>query len=96
MQHQPAPCCYAVGPGQGVPGSAHDVKASGRSTTGSLTVLPRNVPDRFAVAGGPATALIVTSGGLDEYLAELHAALTANATAAQIKDIQDAYGVAAT
>jgi mannose-6-phosphate isomerase-like protein (cupin superfamily) len=30
---------YAVGPGQGVPGSGHDVKASGRATGRSLTVI---------------------------------------------------------
>ena len=30
---------YVAGPGQGVPGSGSEVKASGRSTSGSLTVM---------------------------------------------------------
>ena len=45
--------------------------------------------------GGPATALlIVTPGGLDEYFAELSAALAANADSGQVKMIQQAYGIA--
>jgi hypothetical protein len=45
--------------------------------------------------GGPATALlIVTPGGLDEYFAELSAALAGNADAAQVRTIQQAYGIA--
>jgi hypothetical protein len=50
---------------------------------------------RLPVRGGPATALlIVTPGGLDEYFAELSAALAANADAAQLRTIQQAYGIA--
>jgi hypothetical protein len=44
--------------------------------------------------GGPATVLlIVTPSGLDEYFAEL-AALAANADAARLRTIQQAYGIA--
>jgi quercetin dioxygenase-like cupin family protein len=131
---------YAVGPGEGVPGRGHDVKASGQSTGGNLTVieiaidggpprhthrredeslyvltgvldiecgndgfhaepgsfvfLPRQIPHAFRTVDGPATALlIVTPGGLDEYFAELHAALNAKAEPGQIRQIQDAYGI---
>jgi hypothetical protein len=77
------------------------VKASGRSTGGSLTVMEATIdggPPRhihFRSVGGPATALlIVTPGGLDEYFAELSAALAANADAAQVRTIQQAYGIA--
>jgi mannose-6-phosphate isomerase-like protein (cupin superfamily) len=133
-------CGYVVGPGEGVPGREPDVKASGQSTGGSLTVieamidggpprhthsredesfyvltgtldvecgedrfragpgsfvfLPRNLPHVFRSVGGPATALlIVTPGGLDEYFAELSAALAANADSAQPRTIQQAYGI---
>jgi mannose-6-phosphate isomerase-like protein (cupin superfamily) len=138
---QPVTRGYVVGPGEGVPGRGRDVKASGRSTGGSLTVieatidgepprhthsredesfyiltgtldvecgedrfragpgsfvfLPRNLPHVFRSVGGPATALlIVTPGGLDEYFAELSAVLAANADAAQLRTIQQAYGIA--
>jgi len=47
MPDEPAPRGYVVGPGQGVPDRTPDVKASGRSTGGSLTVMER------AVDGGP-------------------------------------------
>jgi len=47
MTNEPAPRGYVVGPGQGVPGRTPDVKASGRSTGGSLTVM------ELAVDGGP-------------------------------------------
>jgi mannose-6-phosphate isomerase-like protein (cupin superfamily) len=132
---------YLVGPGEGVPGREPDVKASGQSTGGSLTVieamidggpprhthsredesfyvltgtldvecgedrfragpgsfvfLPRNLPHVFRSVGGPATALlIVTPGGLDEYFAELSAALAASAGPARVRTIQRAYGIA--
>jgi mannose-6-phosphate isomerase-like protein (cupin superfamily) len=132
---------YVVGPGEGVPGREPDVKASGQSTGGSLTVieamidggpprhthsredesfyvltgtldvecgedrfragpgsfvfLPRNLPHVFRSVGGPATALlIVTPGGLDEYFAELSAALAASAGPARVRTIQRAYGIA--
>jgi hypothetical protein len=38
--------------------------------------------------------LIVTPGGLDEYFAELSAALAANADTAQVRTIQQASGIA--
>ncbi len=37
--------------------------------------------------------LIVTPGGLDEYFAELHAAMETGANPAMIKKIQEAYGI---
>ena len=140
MSNEPVIRGYAVGPGEGVPDRGPEVKASGRSTGGSLTVieitvdegppkhthtredeslylftgtldvecgadrftaepgsfvfLPRNLPHTFRSIRGPATALLlVTPGGLDEYFAELHAALTANAGSAEIAMIQDRYGI---
>ncbi len=131
---------YVVGPSEGVPERGSEVKASGRSTGGSLTVieitvnggppkhthtredesfyvftgalyvecgedrfearpgsfvfLPRALPHVFRSLGGPATALLmVTPGGLDEYFAELHAALTANADPAEIAMVQERYGI---
>jgi len=141
VSNEPVTRGYLVGPGEGVPGRGPDVKASGRSTGGSLTVieatidggpprhthtredesfyvltgtldvecgedrfragpgsfvfLPRNLPHAFRSVGGPATALlIVTPGGLDDYFAELSAALAARADAAQLRTIQEAYGIA--
>src|SRR5438876_1051969 len=47
MPNEPAVRGYVVGPGEGVPDRTPDVKASGRSTGGSLTVM------ELAVAGGP-------------------------------------------
>ena len=141
MPNQPVTRGYVVGPGEGVPGRRPEVKASGRSTGGSLTViettidggpprhthsredesfyvlegtldvecgedrfragpgsfvfLPRNLPHAFRTVGGPATALlVVTPGGLDEYFAELSAALAADAESAQVRTIQQAYGIA--
>jgi quercetin dioxygenase-like cupin family protein len=140
MSYEPVIRGYAVGPGEGVPDAGHEVKASGRSTGGTLTVieitvdqgppkhthtredesfyvltgalyvecgqdrfeagpgsfvfLPRNLPHLFRSVGGTATALLmVTPGGLDEYFAELHAALTANAGPAEIAMVQDKYGI---
>jgi quercetin dioxygenase-like cupin family protein len=131
---------YVVSPGEGVPDRGPDVKASGRSTGGSLTVieltidggpprhthtredesfyvlsgalevqcgddrfeaepgsfvfLPRNLPHVFRTVGGPATALLIaTPGGLDDYFAELHAAMRANADTTKLKTIMDAYGI---
>ena len=56
--------------------------------------LPRNLPHAFRSVGGPVTALlIVTPGGLDSYFAELHAAMRSNADPAEVKRIQDAYGI---
>jgi mannose-6-phosphate isomerase-like protein (cupin superfamily) len=66
-----------------------------RAGPGSFVFLPRNLPHVFRSVGGPATALlIVTPGGLDEYFAELSAALAANADAARVRTIQQAYGIA--
>ena len=47
MSNQPAMRGYVVGPGEGVPDRTPDVKASGRSTGGSLTVM------ELTVEGGP-------------------------------------------
>jgi mannose-6-phosphate isomerase-like protein (cupin superfamily) len=140
MSNEPAIRGYVVGAGEGVPDRGPEVKASGRSTGGSLTVieitvdqgppkhtharedesfyvftgalyvecgedrfeagpgsfvfLPRNLPHTFRSIGGPATALLmVTPGGLDEYFAELHAALNANADPAEIAIVQERYGI---
>jgi mannose-6-phosphate isomerase-like protein (cupin superfamily) len=140
MEKEPVTRGYVVGPGQGGLHRGNDVKASGQSTGGSLTVidvtvnggpprhthtredesfyvlngtldvhcgedqfeagpesfvfLPRNIPHEFRSVGGPATALLIaTPGGLDEYFAELHAALDADADAAKITTIMDAYGI---
>ena len=141
MPNQPVTRGYVVGPGEGVPDRGPEVKASGRSTGGSLTLielaidggpprhihtredesfyvlngtlevecgndqfqagpgsfafLPRNLPHAFRSVGGPARALlIVTPGGLDQYFAELSAALAGNADAVQVRTIQRAYGIA--
>jgi mannose-6-phosphate isomerase-like protein (cupin superfamily) len=141
MPNESVPRGYVVGPGEGVPDRAANVKASGRSTGGSLTLielaidggpprhthtredesfyvltgaldvecgddrfqagpgsfvfLPRNLPHVFRSVSGPATALlIVTPGGLDEYFAELSAALAASAGPARVRTIQRAYGIA--
>jgi mannose-6-phosphate isomerase-like protein (cupin superfamily) len=140
VPNEPVSRGYVVGPGEGAPDRSPEVKASGRSTAGSLTLievaidggpprhihtredesfyvltgtlqvecgddrfqagpgsfvfLPRNLPHVFRSVGGPATALlIVTPGGLDEYFAELSAALAANADASQVRAIQQAYGI---
>jgi mannose-6-phosphate isomerase-like protein (cupin superfamily) len=132
---------YVVGPGKGVPDRGPEVKASGRSTGGSLTLievaiddgpprhthtgedesfyvlsgtlevecgddrfqagpgsfvfLPRNLPHVFRSVSGPARALlIVTPGGLDEYFAELSAALAGGDDPARVRTIQQAYGIA--
>jgi mannose-6-phosphate isomerase-like protein (cupin superfamily) len=141
MTYEPATRGYVLGPDEGVPDQGPEVKASGRSTGGSLTViemavdggpprhthsredesfyvltgtlevtcgddrfqagpgsfvfLPRDLPHVFRSVGGPATALlIVTPGGLDEYFAELSAALADNAGTAKVRTIQQAYGIA--
>jgi hypothetical protein len=48
--------------------------------------LPRNIPHGFRSIGGPAaTLLIATPGGLDEYFADLHAAINANADPAEVR-----------
>jgi mannose-6-phosphate isomerase-like protein (cupin superfamily) len=66
-----------------------------RAGSGSFVFLPRDLPHVFRSVGGPATALsIVTPGGLDEYFAELSAALVGNADAAQVRTIQQGYGIA--
>jgi mannose-6-phosphate isomerase-like protein (cupin superfamily) len=65
-----------------------------RAGPGSFVFLPRHLPHVFRSVGGQATALlIVTPGGLDEYFAELSAALAANADATQVRTIQQAYGI---
>jgi len=131
---------YALSPGEALPGGRPDVKASRRSTGGSLTLieatidggpprhthtredesvyvltgaldaqcgednfhaepgsfvfLPRNVPHGLRSIDGPATTLVIaTPGGLDEYFADLHAAINANADAAELRAIQAAYGI---
>ncbi len=141
MPNEPVTRGYVVGPGEGVPDRAPEVKASGRSTGGNLTLiettieggpprhthtledesfyvltgsldvecgedrfqagpgafvfLPRNLPHTFRSVEGRATALLIaTPGGLDEYFAELSAALAANADAAQVRTIQQTYGIA--
>ena len=61
---------------------------------GSFVFLPRNLPHVFRSVEGPATALlIVTPGGLDRYFTELSAALAAS-DPAQVRTIQQAYGIA--
>ncbi len=61
---------------------------------GSFVFLPRNLPHVFRSVGGPATGLLIaTPGGLDDYFADLRAALDANADQAELRTIQDAYGI---
>lgn len=61
---------------------------------GSFVFLPRNLPHTFRSLGDPATALlIVTPGGLDEYFAELHAALNTGGGPAEIAKVQQKYGI---
>jgi hypothetical protein len=61
---------------------------------GSFVFLPRGLPHVFRSVGGSATTLlIVTPGGLDDYFAELSAALRANAGSAEVQTIRDAYGI---
>ena len=140
MSGEPVIRGYVVGPGKGVPDAGSEVKASGRSTGGSLTAieiavdhgppkhthtredesfyvftgalyvecgqdrfeagpgsfvfLPRNLPHLFRSIGAPATALLmVTPGGLDEYFAELHAALSSDAGPEEIAAVQERYGI---
>jgi mannose-6-phosphate isomerase-like protein (cupin superfamily) len=47
VPNQPVTRGYLVGPGEGVPGQGPEVKASGRSTAGSLTLI------ELAIDGGP-------------------------------------------
>ena len=131
---------YVIGPDEGVRGSSPDVKASGRSTGGSVTVmemavgqgpprhthtredesvyvltgaldvecggdrfeagpgsfvfLPRGLPHTFRAIDETASGLlIVTPGGLDEYFAELHAALVGGGGRPEIAEIQARYGI---
>ncbi|HEY3261569.1 MAG TPA: cupin domain-containing protein [Pseudonocardiaceae bacterium] len=140
MANQPAIRGYVLRPGEAVLDRPPEIKASGRSTGGSLTViqqtidggpprhmhtredescyvfagaldvecggdrfeagpgsfvfLPRNLPHAFRTVGGPATVLlIITPGGLDEYFAELHAALDTSAGSAEVRKIMDRYGI---
>jgi mannose-6-phosphate isomerase-like protein (cupin superfamily) len=61
---------------------------------GSFVFLPRNVPHRLRSIDGPATTLVIaTPGGLDEYFADLHAAIDANADPAELRAVQAAYGI---
>jgi hypothetical protein len=56
--------------------------------------MPRKLPHMFRTVGGPATGLLIaTPGGIDEYFADLHAALDANADTAEIRRVQAAYGI---
>ncbi len=140
MQNEPVIRGYVLSRGEGVPDRGPEVKASRRSTGGSLTLieftidggppkhthtredesfyvltgvmdvqcggerfeagpgsfvfLPRNLPHVFRSAGGTATALLIaTPGGLDDYFAELRAAMDANADPAVLKTIMEAYGI---
>ena len=140
MPDEPVIRGYVLHAGKGAPSSSADVKASRRSTGGSLTVMelavdggpprhthayedesiylltgalqvecgddrfeagpgsfifmPRNLPHMFRTVGGPATGLLIaTPGGIDEYFADLHAALDANADTAEIRRVQAAYGI---
>jgi mannose-6-phosphate isomerase-like protein (cupin superfamily) len=140
MPNEPVTRGYVVGPDEGVPDRGPDVKASGRSTGGSLTVielgidggpprhthtredesfylltrtldvecdddrfravpgsfvfLPRNLAHAFRSVGGPSTALLIaTPGGLDEYFAELHAAMDSKADSAKLNTIMEAFGI---
>jgi quercetin dioxygenase-like cupin family protein len=47
VSNQPVTRGYVVGPGEGVPGRGPEVKASGQSTSGSLTVI------EITIDGGP-------------------------------------------
>jgi mannose-6-phosphate isomerase-like protein (cupin superfamily) len=143
VPNEPVARGYALGPGQALPAGRPDVKASRRSTGGSLTLieatidggpprhthtredesfyvlsgaldvqcgedrfhaepgsfvfLPRNVPHVLRSVDGPATTLVIaTPGGLDEYFADLHAAIKANAEPAELAAIQAAYGIVPT
>ncbi len=61
----------------------------------SFVFLPRNVPHSPRAVGGPATVLmIVTPGGLEDYLSEFKAATDAHADQAQLTAIMDKYGIA--
>ena len=61
---------------------------------GSFVFLPRNIPHGLRSIDGPATTLVIaTPGGLDEYFADLHAAITANADPAELRAIQAEYGI---
>jgi mannose-6-phosphate isomerase-like protein (cupin superfamily) len=132
---------YVLGPHRGLGGGRPEVKASARSTGGSLTAIeivvdgtgpprhthtredesicvltgtldvecgddrfdagpgsfvfmPRHLPHTFRSPEGACTGLlIVTSGGLDEYFAELHAALRTSDDRAEIARIQAKYGI---
>ena len=56
--------------------------------------LPRNVPHTLRSVDGPASTLVIaTPGGLDEYFADLHAAIKAKAEPAELAAIQAAYGI---
>jgi hypothetical protein len=90
VPNEPLTRGYVVGPGEGVPDQGPEVKASGRSTGGSLTLIELDID------GGPPRHTHIreeTPGGLDEYFAELSAALAANADTAQVRTIQQAYGI---
>jgi quercetin dioxygenase-like cupin family protein len=61
---------------------------------GSFIFMPRNVPHAFRTVGGPATGLLIaTPGGIDEYFADLHAAMDANADPAEVQNVQARYGI---
>jgi len=61
---------------------------------GAFVFLPRNVPHRLRSLDGPATILVIaTPGGLAEYFADLRAAVRANASPAELRAIQAAYGI---
>lgn len=80
MLNEPVTRGFVVGPGEGVPDQGPEVSQP---------------PARLPVREWPPTALLIVSpGGLDEYFAELSAALAANADRAQVRAIQQAYGIA--
>ena len=61
---------------------------------GSFVFLPRNVPHALRSVDGPATTLVIaTPGGLDEYFADLHTAIEADADPAEVAAIQAAHGI---
>jgi mannose-6-phosphate isomerase-like protein (cupin superfamily) len=65
-----------------------------RAEPGSFVFLPRNVPHGLRSIGGRVTTLVIaTPGGLDEYFADMHAAIGANADPATRRAIQAKYGI---
>jgi hypothetical protein len=73
VPNEPVTRGYVVGPGEGVPDRGPEVKASGRSTGGSLTLI------KVAIDGGPPRQRSRSSGlGYVEDFADLVTALRAH------------------